>query len=184
MSVQVYDDILTDEESKELESRFIQIPWFLSTADNYASVTKNVVEQFSDKNTIEPPQMTNFLFNNGRQNSQHWVHAAAILDKFCSKTGIKIKSLFRCKANLSLQSNATTTQYMTPHYDSYENHKVLIYYVNDSDGATITFDENREVVDIITAMRGRFVLFDGKTLHCGQPPIQNKVRIVLNYNFL
>lgn len=184
MKVQVYDDILTEEESKEIETKLIHMPWFLSTADNYASVTKNVIEEFSDDNVIEPPQLTNFLYNNGRPNSQHWVHAAAVLDKFCQKTGIKIRSLFRCKANLTIQYPSNPTKYTTPHYDMYENHNVLIYYVNDSDGSTVIFDEDKQISDIITPLRGRFVLFDGKTLHCGQPPISNKIRVLLNYNFL
>ena len=67
-----------------------------------------------------------------------------------------------------------------------------IYYVNDSDGDTVIFNEetnnpirnNEEisVKEIINNKRGRLVLFNQNLLHAGCPPIESNYRIVINFN--
>lgn len=67
-----------------------------------------------------------------------------------------------------------------------------IYYVSDSDGDTVIFNEetnnpirnNEEisVKEVINNKRGRLVLFNQNSLHAGCPPINSDYRIVINYN--
>ena len=56
----------------------------------------------------------------------------------------------------------------------------LIYYVNDSDGDTIFFDEkgNKEY---LTPKEGQLVWFPTYTLHGGTPPQKSKKRIIINF---
>ena len=83
----------------------------------------------------------------------------------------------------------------TPHFDitppippfSY----TLIYYVMDSDGDTIIFNEkykgfpnqNFSIFKKITPKKGRIVTFPSSQYHCGSHPITSKARIIINYNF-
>jgi len=67
-----------------------------------------------------------------------------------------------------------------------------IYFVNESDGDTVIFnekgnepirnDEEISVKKVIKNKRGRLVLFKQNLLHAGCPPINSKKRIVVNYN--
>ena len=67
-----------------------------------------------------------------------------------------------------------------------------IYFVNESDGDTVIFNEkgnepirNNEEISVkkvIKNKRGRLVLFKQNLLHAGCPPINSKKRIVVNYN--
>jgi hypothetical protein len=68
-----------------------------------------------------------------------------------------------------------------------------IYYVNESDGDTVIFNEktnnpirnNEEisVKEVINNKRGRLVIFNQNLLHAGCPPIESNNRIVINFNF-
>ena len=73
----------------------------------------------------------------------------------------------------------------TPHIDFLDMpHHVLIYYVNDSDGDTIFFDENENEIKRVTPKRGRYALFNGNILHAGSNPIKSNYRIIINYNMV
>ena len=68
-----------------------------------------------------------------------------------------------------------------------------IYYLNDSDGDTIIFNEktmdpflNGEELSIkkrINNKKGRFVMFNQDYLHAGMLPINSDYRVVINFNF-
>tara|TARA_B110000037_G_scaffold127995_1_gene145515 strand:- start:459 stop:1127 length:669 start_codon:yes stop_codon:yes gene_type:complete len=67
-----------------------------------------------------------------------------------------------------------------------------IYYIDDSDGDTVIFNEygnnpirnNEEisVKQVIKNKRGRLVVFDQNSLHAGCPPIYSDKRLVINFN--
>jgi hypothetical protein len=179
--IAVFDNIFTDAEIDKFEKGFLSLPWYLSTADNHASVTSDVYKKYSDTNTIEGVQLTNFLFTN-KPNSIDYPLGATILEQFCLRTQTPIKELIRIKANLQLPQTREETQYNTPHVDNYSPHIVALYYVNDSDACTLFFDESFYVTNKVESKRGRMVLFSGDHYHAGQPPTK-KPRIVVNYNF-
>ena len=65
------------------------------------------------------------------------------------------------------------------HVDIKVPHTVCLYYVNDCDGDTFFFDNNRQIVERITPKKGRMVVFDGLTLHASSAPSKN-YRITMN----
>ena len=69
-----------------------------------------------------------------------------------------------------------------PHVDRKDPHFVCLYYVNDSDGNTIFYNNNKEIIKSISPKKGRIVLFDGSILHSGSHP-KNTTRTVININF-
>lgn len=182
--IKVFDDVFSEEEITQIENTFIKMPWFLSTAEGYRTVSDNVFEEYTDNNTIEGVQFTDFIFSDGKPNSQIYPTAAFILEQFCIRKQFPISKLIRIKANLQVQQPRAEHEYNTMHVDGYESHLVLLYYVNDTDGNTIIFDDKRQIKERIVPKRGRCLLFSGNQLHAGQPPTSHKTRIVINYNFL
>ena len=74
----------------------------------------------------------------------------------------------------------------TPHIDTNEKNFVMLYYVCDSDGDTIIYNEKVEsekytVKESVTPKQGRVVIFDGGQYHTAQQAI-NTVRCIANYN--
>ena len=74
----------------------------------------------------------------------------------------------------------TTLAHYNPHTDLADEHLALIYYVNDSDGDTVFF-ENDKIVKRVSPKKGRVIVFDGSHLHAGGYPT-NVPRCIVNYN--
>jgi hypothetical protein len=113
-----------------------------------------------------------------------------ILHTFAKKHGIEVKEILRIKANI-LNKTDRQNHIHPPHVDMTNPHMVLLYYVNDSDGDTVIFDQKYCYGDnpILTVNRtvspkdGAAILFDGLTYHSSASPQHTKERIVLNINF-
>jgi hypothetical protein len=113
----------------------------------------------------------------------------------------KINSTSRIKANLLMPQVGVKLQ--RPHTDdgeeeSYDstgyigNRKTLLYYVNNSDGETILYNEKYNgvpikeeltVKQIIQPVKGRAVIFDSNQIHSGNIPTDKKYRLVINCIF-
>ena len=103
----------------------------------------------------------------------------------------------RLKFNLLLNHSLVDEDtYNTPHIDSRRpNSYSMNYYVNDSDGDTVIFNEmvgqdKRERPEKLTIKRriaprkNRMVVFDGSYLHASTNPVKSEKRVVLNVNML
>ena len=76
----------------------------------------------------------------------------------------------------------------TPHIDTDDKHFVMLYYVVDSDGDTIIYNEKVEskeytIKKSVTPKQGRVVLFDGGLYHTAEQPTKD-TRCVVNYNLV
>ena len=76
-----------------------------------------------------------------------------------------------------------------PHIDIYSRkHLVCLYYVCDSDGDTIIYNEREKsksytIKKKVTPKQGRVVLFDGRLYHTAEQPNHDK-RCVVNYDLV
>ena len=82
-----------------------------------------------------------------------------------------------------------------PHIDFSFPNISTVYYVNDSDGDTIFYNEKAKQYDDIKAFSklnevervspkaNRLVVFEGDTIHTGSSPNKHKNRIIINSNF-
>lgn len=102
-----------------------------------------------------------------------------------------IKKLLRIKANITMSArDRSKTSYGMPHVDFTPPVKGLvtaIYYINDSDGDTVMFNQVGDKlipIQTISPKRGRLVMFNGGRYHSGNCPTDDKPRAVLNINFL
>jgi len=129
-------------------------------------------------------------FNNKKISSIHDL-GSSILHTFAKKHGIEIKEILRIKANI-LNKTDKQNHIHPPHVDMTIPHLVLLYYVNDSDGDTIFFNEKysseeNHMLTIdkrITPKEGAAIVFDGLTYHSSTSPQNTKERIVINIDFL
>lgn len=111
-----------------------------------------------------------------------------------SKFQINVKLIHRMRVNFLLPIGVKTEKYDTPHYDSLEsNCKILIYYINDSDGDTLIFNEKcyspgtpdytkKTLLTRVSPKKGRAVILDAFRFHSASWPSQNN-RFLINVNF-
>lgn len=103
-------------------------------------------------------------------------------------------TLVRAKINISCIQLSGKLQ--PPHFDLVapdpENpshsvpvpHWVFLYYINDSDGDTVLFKNENEILTTIPPKKNRAVLFDGTTLHAASTPQNYPYRAVLNVDLI
>ena len=104
----------------------------------------------------------------------------------------KIRQLLRVKVNIThphVLSREDT--FNVPHvdYDGFDTLVTAIYYLNDSDGDTYIFDQDRNykgndltIKKQVSPKQGRLVVFSGDLLHSGNNPRTNETRMVANIN--
>jgi len=70
------------------------------------------------------------------------------------------------------------------HIDMKDPHWVCLYYINDSDGDTVLFeDDEKTEIKRVTPKKGRIIFFDGSIKHCSSRPSKYS-RAIVNFNFL
>ena len=106
-----------------------------------------------------------------------------------------IKQIIRIKMNLCVYAQTDNPNaHGMPHVDftnvtkKAEQLISAVYYVNDSTGDTIIFDQRfgqsapLTVKTRVPPKKGRLVVFDGGLLHAGNTPETNAPRININFN--
>ena len=110
-----------------------------------------------------------------------------MLKKVCKDMNIKNINVLQGRSFLQFPLNLKDKSVDTPHVDLYyRKHFVALYYVCDSDGDTIIYNEREKlktytIKQKVTPKQGRMVLFDGSLYHTAEQPLNN-VRCVVNYN--
>ena len=110
-----------------------------------------------------------------------------MLKKVCRTMNIKNINVLQGRSFLQFPLNLKDRSVDTPHIDIYnKEHLVALYYVCDSDGDTLIYNEREElgtytIKQKVTPKQGRMVLFDGSLYHTAEQPLNN-VRCVVNYN--
>jgi hypothetical protein len=121
--------------------------------------------------------------------SQFYSLAKDVFDIFMSKHDIEIEEIFRMRANFSTRS--LVKKISPPHIDYPFDHKVFLYYVNDSDGDTVFFEYQADKdmsqphieTSRVSPKKGRAIVFDGNLLHGLERPMNHEYRLVLNNSF-
>jgi hypothetical protein len=79
--------------------------------------------------------------------------------------------------------SSNTSKILLPHTDQQDPHLVFLYYVNDSDGDTVFYEQDRKTeIKRVSPKKGRAVIFDGLIPHSGSTPTKNE-RLTININF-
>ena len=110
----------------------------------------------------------------------------SLLESACNKIGKQSVNVIQGRSFLQLPINYKGEREDSPHIDTSDDHFVMLYYVCDSDGDTIIYNEQEKsdsytVQKRITPKQGRVVLFDGSYYHTAEQPLNN-IRCVINYD--
>ena len=124
----------------------------------------------------------------GKQVSRFHRIFIPMLQNACRKLGIMDVNVLQGRSFLQVPLNLKNRDVDTPHIDIYDrdNFFVVLYYVCDSDGDTIIYNERKEskkytIKQRVTPKQGRVVIFDGRLFHTAEQPINN-TRCIVNYN--
>ena len=111
-----------------------------------------------------------------------------LLELACETLQVSSARIVQGRSFMQFPLNLESDEDDTPHIDLDEGqrHIVVLYYVKDSDGDTIIYNQRTEsdtytVKQKVTPKQGRVVIFDGGQYHTAQQAI-NSVRCIVNYN--
>ena len=189
--VLVFDDIIDLEYQEKIKNVLIgeetfndyYFPWYF---------TQDVTNQ-KDKNSQKRSALTHqYVISEDDTDTVGTIDSVfhdlfiPLLNKACNKIDKQNISIIKGRSFLQLPINYKGKKEDTPHIDIIDSHFVMLYYVCDSDGDTIIYNEQKKsdnytVQKRITPKQGRVVLFDGNFYHTAEQPTDN-VRCVVNYD--
>lgn len=141
-----------------------------------------------------------FFYEHGEAQSLFFQLVYPLVLTLTSQTGVSFNRLIRMRANLTMPNKSSTLEHHMPHIDSFFPHWNAIYYVNDSDGDTVIFNETNDTYDAgqddilrikenkftikkrVTPKKGKVLIFPGKYYHSSSFARESKFRCVINMN--
>jgi hypothetical protein len=129
-------------------------------------------------------QFIHMVFYDNQPQSELFNYVRPLLFEFEKVTGLVIKDVRKIKANLlpkqELDKVGMEESIHVDVLESDKNYISIVYYVIDSDGDTVIYDDNKNVVLQASPVKGSAVYFPSYMKHRATPPKNNKRRIVLN----
>jgi hypothetical protein len=199
----IFDDLLPNGLTDRLENMLLskEFSWYALDNLSLGDQEKKYSFTYSDNyRYIDTYGMSSLIYKDDIWYDPYGLYMMSrqIIDYVLDETNLKLNRILRIKANFLTQNPDHSFDEMCinfPHLDNYHEHKVLVYYVNDSDGDTVLFNERYKPSDIggnvhlttearVTPKKGRILMFDGLQYHTSQNPINSKHRCVLNINFV
>jgi hypothetical protein len=112
-------------------------------------------------------------------NSNIFPFFKGILDNFCTKHNIKYKNILRACINLTFLNKKNIG---TIHKDHEFPHKQLIIYLNDSDGNTYLYNDNKKLIKEIIYKQYKIVCFDNCFHSAGFPKSKRRLICIITFN--
>jgi hypothetical protein len=196
------DIIVVDEFFPKLQQRTLEvktldrnIPWIYDHAPAYGDTKLDYDFIKNDENIIS----LNFgvfrhaVFRDKKIISPFYdLYLSNLKSVIEKKFKVEVESFERIYLNFSTPTGTKTEKYGVPHIDERTtNTKIVIYYINDTDGDTVVFDEyyndrinseKKTISQRITPKKSRAVMFDSTRYHSTSWPSENTRRII-NINF-
>tara|TARA_R110000803_G_C11793707_1_gene298398 strand:+ start:21 stop:572 length:552 start_codon:yes stop_codon:yes gene_type:complete len=175
--IEVYDDIIHPKLANQIEDLLLNNP---PLNVKYTYIT-NITGSGDKVNKYLPGFQYEFLnpVHNFYEPTQYFL--SQILYKLSNHLNFQIKQIL--KGRSFLQTPSITSQKNSIHIDLDLPHWVCLYYVTDSDGDTILFDDNNNETKRVTPKKGRIIFFDGSIKHCSSSPSKTH-RSIINFDFI
>tara|TARA_B110000285_G_C14745576_1_gene432807 strand:+ start:51 stop:602 length:552 start_codon:yes stop_codon:yes gene_type:complete len=165
--------------------------YIVNSIENYLLIDSQIPLYYKNNLSYHPtsplykfsPGVGNsFLMENNQHTEFHGLFSS-VLYSLCFFKNILLKKYIQGRCYVDFPSPNPGPD-LPPHVDLVFPHLVCLYYINDSDGDTILFkDDKKTEIQRISPKKGRLILFDGSIPHCGSTSKTN-TRAVLNFNFL
>lgn len=184
--IKIIEDIFDKETQDFIENiSMSDVPWF------YYQDISGVRNQFKDSNYFSSGGFSHVAFNDGKPNSllfDEMLNLKNLVSLMAKKFNATVEDFYRIKLNLTTPVYGyKESNFCSPHRDLVIPHYVFLYYINDSDGDTIFFEnsknwmeEDLKIYRRITPKKGSCVLFDGSIYHTQSNPIKSAVRLNIN----
>ena len=180
--IQIYDNILSPIFIDKIESILLKsgrsFPYYFS--DNLTTLTST---------KSRPGVFHGFLQRKYEIQSDYYHFILKILYDFAYSQNLIVNEVYNIRSFLEFPSPNPGTDF-PPHVDLEDQngkvmpHWVLLYYVNDAEGDTIFYkDDKTTEIKRVSPKRGRIAFFDGSIYHCGSRS-ENTSRSVINFNFI
>lgn len=166
-----------------------KINWFRSGGATYDAGTSRIFPVTPD--SLDVQQFTHMIYENTRGAEPKASQLFPAILPVITAIPYTIKQMIRIKMNLCVYAKSDNpSSHGMPHVDFTEIGEPLvsaIYYVNDSTGDTLIFDQkyghkgSLTVKARVTPKKGRLIVFDGWLLHAGNTPRTNDPRININF---
>jgi hypothetical protein len=163
-----------------------KLNWFRSQHATYAEGSSLIFPLTPD--AVDVQQFTHSIYEVDKPVS-HLFHTVLPVITAIPYT---IKQMIRIKMNLCVYAQLDNADaHGMPHVDFTEIKEPLIsaiYYVNDSTGDTLIFNQRfgqsppLTIKTRVTPKKGRLLVFDGALLHAGNTPRNNTPRVNINFN--
>jgi len=184
--VEVIDDFLTQSYYESLRASVTnsQFPWY-----------------FQDNITYVNDKIGGYINENPINNSFGFSHAIYFSSEIKSQVGnlvmpfaFQVKDYLKASEIIRVRLDMTVynpdIRMHGPHVDFDDiPHYSAVYYLNDSDGSTVIFNEkwgqdSLTIKETIEPKPNRLLLFDGSYLHTGYSPSRHNSRVLINSNYI
>jgi hypothetical protein len=196
MTVQIVENLLPIGWQQGLQHTVKDLQWIHQRGTSYKVEEATFVQGmdiFIDDNTFDSPQFVSYIIDS-KQTNPIFPYIRPILYMVEDKIGKKIIRINRIKINHQLPIvGFTSDNYNIPHVDEPDTNLIsAIYYINDSDGDTVLFNEhyspNKDIKKLTVACRitpeaGKIVVFPSTQMHASSNPINTPSRYVINFVF-
>lgn len=143
------------------------------------------------------PAMSHIFFSKKQNHaSEQWDFVAPLLYTAVDKIDFNIRDIIQARSFLQFPLREELTIKSPIHIDMAQEHLVVLYYVNDSDGPTKLYKNTTDTthpdwgskitgdpIKIVDPKQGRVVIFNGKRFHAGSYPTKD-VRCIINFNVI
>jgi len=168
MTYKIIDNLLAKEFAEKIKNDLMGenaiFPWYYNSAVVSAKKTDSLYDY----------QLTHTFYREYSPCSQFFSTVAPIIEH------LNPQAIIRIKANLNPKTDVRHTFEYHVDFPSKSNDiKTAIYYVNSNDGVTILEDGTE-----IESVANRLVVFDQKTLHTGTTCTDQKIRCLINFNYI
>lgn len=190
--IKILDDVIpVDFQDKILDMvQDHRFNWHFAPSNIYEG-EENKDQSFMDNQTVDSFQFYHLFVHSQIGYSEPFYENFRPLVHYIQKAlDLQNTNVMRVKANMLTNNRRFfPLAYNPPHVDGEYDHWAVVYYVNDSDGDTVIFNETYgSQFDKLTEKtrvspkKGRVVCFPGKYFHASSNPQRNDWRCIFNIN--
>jgi len=192
-NVYVFDDVLPKQYQDAIEEFLlgeIMIPWYLLNDVTYIGKTNqdaNIDRKF--------PGLSHVFNSEDGYETEKASFLKPIVYAACEKIDFKISRILRTRAFLQLPTYYPSRT-NNPHIDMKHEHLVCLYYVNDTQGPTVLYEQTLvdtpvasvgetdfKILRTVEPKKGRCLLFNGLHYHSSSSP-ETDNRCIINFDLI
>jgi hypothetical protein len=148
-------------------------PWYFNDVTVY-----NVEGKINHNENYDGFQFVHGLYRDQVPTSTFFNNIVPVLTSFKE---LQFEYFKRIKLNLNLKSHNEYV-HLPIHIDiSPSIFTSMIYYVNDSDGDTLFFDKQNNIIERVSPEKGKVIYFRSNIPHAAQNPVKNNKRVIINF---